>query len=67
MHININFNSGPNLFLGVLRFFTPMHYLFVEECVEDYQVEVSLQALHGPVEEIVFGAASLADVNRHTG
>ena len=57
------FNSGPKYFFFflVLRFFPPTHYLFVEECIEDDQVEVPLQALHGPVKEIVFGAASLAD------
>ncbi len=37
------------------RFF----YLFVKVCIKYDQVEVALQALHGSVEKVLFGAASL--------
>lgn len=36
-------------------------YLLVKVRVEYNQVEVALQALHGPGEKVVFGAASLQD------
>lgn len=34
-------------------------YLFVKVCIKHNQVEVALQALHGSVEKVVFGTASL--------
>lgn len=39
-------------------------YLFVKVCIKYNQVEVALQALHGSVEKVVFGAASLRDKHK---
>lgn len=36
-------------------------HLFMKICIKYNQVEVALQALHGSVEKVVFGAASLKD------